>query len=337
MSDPSTEAEPVTGTLEPPAQLPAVRAGADLPALLDAGHRALIEATDNIERLRIRDHSRAVAEAARVLQRTDILVDASVLVQTAEHAIATANPAPDAADTGRGHTAAPADLDARLLRNIRSAHARVDDRLFRRLVAGAREAGEPLTRKLVARAGREAQGLASPKVVHYTGNFEWTTPPHIVEAARRVMGGIDLDPASSDAANRHVKAERYLTAHEDGLKRAWAGRVWLNPPYAPGLAGAFVARLLDHIDSGRVSQAVLLTNNSTDAAWWQGAAAHALALCLLAGRLRFLTPSGQVTGSAIQGQTILYFAREVDDGIERFAAEFRRHGTVFYPVMWGDE
>ena len=323
------------GTPEPPANLPAVHAGTELPALLDAGHRALAQATSDLERLRVRDGARAYQEAARVLKRIDVLVDASVLVQTAERAIARANPAPDADDAGarKGKAIAPSDIDRTLLRKIRSAHAHVDERLFRALVAVAREDGEPLTRKLVARAGRDARGAPSPKVVHYTGNFEWTTPPHIIEAARRVMGGIDLDPASSEAAQAFVKAERYYTAHEDGLKRAWAGRVWLNPPYASGLASAFVTRLLDHVEAGKVSQAVLLTNNSTDTAWWQGAAAHALAMCLPAGRLNFLTPAGKPAGSAIQGQAILYFAPEVDDGVERFAREFRRHGVVFYPVM----
>ena len=329
----------VEGTLEPPAQLPAVTKGADLPALLDAGHRALARATDDLERLRIRDGARAYQEAARVLKRTEVLVDASVLVQTAERAIARANPAlaPAKAGARRGKVVAT-DIDASLVRKIRSAHARVDDRMFRALIAEARDSGDPLTRKLVARAGRDAAGIASPKVTHYTGNFERGTPPHIVEAARRVMGGIDLDPASSDVFNRTVGADKYYTAHEDGLKRGWFGRVLLNPPFETPLLTAFVNRLLDHLENDKVDQAVLLTNNSTDSALWQGAASHALALCLSAGRMRFLGPNGRpLPHSALQGQAILYFAREVDDGIERFTQEFRRHGTVFYPAMLEDE
>ena len=317
---------------EPPATLPAVPAsGTDLPALLDAGHRALAQATTNIERLRVRDGARAYQEAARVLKRADVLVDASILVQTAERAIAVANPGRTRAETGRGRAIPPAEIDIKLISKIRAAHAHVDEGVFRSLVAGARESAEPLTRKRIAQAGRDARGAASPKTVHYTGNFEWTTPPHIIEAARRVMGGIDLDPASSDAAQAVVQARKYYTAHEDGLKRAWAGRVWLNPPYERGLVQAFVGRLGEHIASGKATEALLLTNNSTDTAWWQGAASHALAVCMLAGRLRYLTPSGAAVGAAIQGQAILYFARDVDDAIERFHREFRRHGIVLGP------
>ncbi len=314
--------------------LPAVHGGAELPALVDAGTRALMQATTNLERLRVRDYGKAVEAVAQIAGRAEVLVEASVLVQTAERVIAQANPAPAPETTGRGHKTAPTGLDPKLVRTIRSAHARVDDKLFRRLVAEARESHEPLTRKRVAHAGREAEGMASPKTVHYSGEYEWTTPPHIIAAAKRVMGDIDLDPASSIEAQRVVQAKSFCTEHEDGLKRAWSGRVWLNPPYKLNLVRAFTERLLEHISSGKVSQAILLANNSTDTDWWHRAASAALAMCLPAGRMRFLTPAGHPTGSPIQGQSILYFAHDVDDGIERFGQEFCRHGLIFYPVLF---
>src|SRR5690242_14606876 len=65
-----------------------------------------------------------------------------------------------------------------------------------------------------------------------SGNSEWFTPPHIIEAAREVMGSIDLDPASCEAANQVVKAKHFYTKENDGLLLPWYGNVWLNHPFS---------------------------------------------------------------------------------------------------------
>ncbi len=60
-----------------------------------------------------------------------------------------------------------------------------------------------------------------------------------MEAASEDMTAIELDPASHSQANVTVKAARYFTADDDGLKQVWSGRVFLNAP------GGFVPKELD--------------------------------------------------------------------------------------------
>ncbi len=57
------------------------------------------------------------------------------------------------------------------------------------------------------------------------------TPISILEAAGKVLGHIELDPASDLIANKAVKAERIYTVEQDGFSQDWkAHTVWLNAP-----------------------------------------------------------------------------------------------------------
>lgn len=153
-------------------------------------------------------------------------------------------------------------------------------------------------------------------------SYEWYTPTEIVEAARSVMGAIDLDPASSDAAQEVVRAGRYYTREDDGQRLPWRGRVFLNPPYSGDLVAAFTKKLREDHEEGSVTQAVLLVNNATDTQWFQ-ALLRDYPVCLTSGRVRFWREDGEDL-QARQGQAIFYLG----DERERFLAEFSSFGTV---------
>jgi hypothetical protein len=140
------------------------------------------------------------------------------------------------------------------------------------------------------------------------------------------MGGIDLDPASCDLAQRTVQAARYYTIADSGLVHEWHGRVWLNPPFSQPAIGRFVSKLIQERDAGRVTAAILLTNAACDTAWFHAAASACDAICFTLRRLRFYRPNGDA-GHPQLGQALFYFGREWNG----FAARFAEFGFIALP------
>jgi ParB family chromosome partitioning protein len=152
----------------------------------------------------------------------------------------------------------------------------------------------------------------------WTGDQESYTPAQYIEATREVMGGIDLDPASCEAAQEVIMAETYFTKEDNGLDKPWNGNVFLNPPYSHPAVKHFVDKLLRELKIGNVKQAILLTNNNTDTNFFQDAARQAAAVCFTKGRINFLKPDGS-TSSPTNGQVFYYFGHRKKKFIEVFS------------------
>ena len=164
------------------------------------------------------------------------------------------------------------------------------------------------------------------KVAHVSSNSgdnEWYTPPAFIDAARLAMGRIDLDPASSEIANRTVCAETFFTAEQNGLDQTWSGSVWMNPPYAQPLISDFADAVSARFETGQIEQACVLVNNATETAWFQRMLGASTAVCFPRGRIRFLDPNGN-PGAPLQGQAVIYMGPRVDE----FCAAFATFGPV---------
>jgi ParB family chromosome partitioning protein len=161
-------------------------------------------------------------------------------------------------------------------------------------------------------------------VGHNTGENEWYTPPQFIESARVVMGSIDLDPASSEIANRTVKAVKHYSKEDNGLDQQWHGNVWMNPPYAQPLMSQFAEAVASKHESGEIAQAIVLVNNATETQWWQRMASCSSAVCFPKTRIRFLDPDGN-PGAPLQGQSILYFG----ESKTVFVEEFSKYGATY--------
>jgi phage N-6-adenine-methyltransferase len=160
-------------------------------------------------------------------------------------------------------------------------------------------------------------------VTKNTGDEEWYTPREFIESARKVMGEITVDPASNEWAQGNVKADTYFTIDDDGLTKDWFGKVWMNPPYTSRVINKFIEKLIGHYQSGDVSEAIVLTNNSTDTSWFHQGAKTASAICFTSGRINFLKSDGK-RSSPTNGQSFFYFGCNV----EAFKNAFSVHGLI---------
>lgn len=157
-----------------------------------------------------------------------------------------------------------------------------------------------------------------PIAYNRNSTTDWHTPFEYIEAARIVLGGIDLDPASSELANQTVKATEYFTADDNGLNHEWRGRIWLNPPFASGLIEKFVDKLL----ASSFEAAIILVDNATETRWFRKLADNSSAIVFTTGRINFFKGGTQEAGSPTRGQAFFYFGSAPD----RFFATFQKFG-----------
>jgi hypothetical protein len=109
-------------------------------------------------------------------------------------------------------------------------------------------------------------------------SVEWYTPAWIFE---QIGLSFDLDPASPHDMESAVPAATKYTVFDDGLKKPWFGRVWMNPPYGTQTE-MWMRRFVDH------GNGIALVFSRTDTAWCQMAMQNATAILFVAGRIEFI-------------------------------------------------
>lgn len=155
-------------------------------------------------------------------------------------------------------------------------------------------------------------------VSNNSGENEWYTPECYIISARKVMGSIDLDPASNEYANKIIKAKKYFDSKTDGLKQKWFGNIWMNPPYAQPLINDFINRL----ETESYNQAIVLVNNATETSWGQKILELSNAVCFHSKRIRFINPENE-SNAPLQGQMIIYIGKN----FKTFIDEFKQYGV----------
>jgi ParB family chromosome partitioning protein len=164
--------------------------------------------------------------------------------------------------------------------------------------------------------------VSAREVLHSSRSVNWFTPTRFTEAARRVMGSIDLDPASCEAANRLVMAAKYFDKDKNGLAQKWHGNIFCNPPYGRGGQAAWSKKMIEEYQSNNFNQGILLVNAATDTQWFQPLWAYPI--CFTKKRIKFVKADGSAKDSPTHGSAFIYFGSNKID----FANEFFEFGPI---------
>ena len=134
---------------------------------------------------------------------------------------------------------------------------------------------------------------------------DWQTPDEILEIARYVLGGIELDPMSSESAQTRVQADRYYTPADDAFSQRWESpRLWLNPPYGRGIFDSAIDKLATHYCTNTIGAALVLTNNVTETRSGAWLLATASAVWFPPKRIAFVGPDGAPVKGNTRGQML---------------------------------
>jgi hypothetical protein len=157
-------------------------------------------------------------------------------------------------------------------------------------------------------------GTRISPVLNLTGDTQWFTPEEVLAAVRVTFGGaIDIDPASCAEAQQRVQARVWYDKDSNGLDHEWFGKGFINPPYDTPTIRPYVDKTIFEFEAGRLESAILLTNDQTDAGWFQKAA-----------RLNFYNPNRDGS-SRTCNSTIFYFG----DDEQAFQSAFSSIGDFY--------
>ncbi len=139
------------------------------------------------------------------------------------------------------------------------------------------------------------------------------------------MGGLDLDPCSSDYFNRVIKAPTYYSwddRQEDGLELPWAGKLFVNPP------GKMVKEFWRKAMSEPIEQMIWVGFSVEQLALLAEEPVHPMdmSFCILRKRLHFTRHDGY-SGSPSHSNYVCGYGVDHTKFAEQFAPLGRIYGT----------
>jgi len=113
---------------------------------------------------------------------------------------------------------------------------------------------------------------------------DWETPQWLFDLLDEEYR-FTLDVCATES---NAKCWHYYTPEDNGLKRKWEGRCWMNPPYGREIVH-WVERASKQLKYRRVELIVALLPARTDTKWWhEFVMPHASMIRYIEGRLKFV-------------------------------------------------
>ena len=131
---------------------------------------------------------------------------------------------------------------------------------------------------------------------------DWLTPPKLV----RMLGEFDLDPCACPHQPWALAKKSYTLPEQDGLRLAWEGRVFCNPPYGPNVK-EWVQRMSVHRNG------IMLIFSRTETETWRYVWETGDAFLFPVGRVSFYRPNGKRASSGTAPSALIaYGERNVE-------------------------
>lgn len=132
---------------------------------------------------------------------------------------------------------------------------------------------------------------------------EWLTPPYLLEK----LGKFNLDPCAPIESRRPWSiAKNHFTIEDNGLEKAWEGRVFCNPPY-----GRSTAKWLKKCQ-GHGNSLVLLFLRAETKAFFNYVWSKADSIFIIKGRIKFYDVYGKESSGTVTGSVLIAYGKKND-------------------------
>ncbi|MGE4346616.1 MAG: DNA N-6-adenine-methyltransferase [Flavobacteriaceae bacterium] len=135
--------------------------------------------------------------------------------------------------------------------------------------------------------------------------IEWLTPPELVKK----LGEFDLDPCTP-INPPFFHAKNNYNINDDGLRKEWFGRVYMNPPYGKGME-VWIEKLKNHGNGIALIFARTETKCFFNHIW-----DDADAVLFVKGRIKFYNINGEQKGTPGAPSILIAYGKPNADALE---------------------